>query len=166
VAHIAHETGLGGCRNLCLLLLCVQEAQDKVKEYDHEQEIQDDVYGEVVVIDEIGEYIDMGAVGQEEDNYGQHQQGGAEGKDYGNVVLTHAEEKDHGHSKGEEVEIRGLSGPLHIAKEEHLEVGADDAEYFGELEEADAMEDHEEAEQKDAGQFDDGAPGHPVVKII
>jgi hypothetical protein len=28
------------------------------------------------------------------------------------------------------------------------------------------MEDHEEAKQEDAGQFDDGAPGHPVVQII
>src|SRR5579863_4967540 len=96
VAHVAHEAGFGGCCNFCLLLLCVQEAQDEVKEYDHQQEIQNNVYGEVAVIDEVREVIDMGAVGQEEDNAGQHQQGDAEGKDYGNVVLTHTEEEDHG----------------------------------------------------------------------
>ena len=29
-----------------------------------------------------------------------------------------------------------------------------------------AVEDHKEAKQEDAGQFDDGAPGHPVIEII
>ena len=47
-----------------------------------------------------------------------------------------------------------------------MEVGADDAEYFGELKVADAMEDHEQVKQEDAGQFDEGAPGQPVVQII
>jgi hypothetical protein len=47
-----------------------------------------------------------------------------------------------------------------------LEVGADDAEYFRQLEVAHAMEDHEEVKQEDPGQFDDGAPGHVVVEVI
>src|ERR1700722_2919600 len=105
MAHIAHKPGFGGGGDLCLLFLCVEKAKDKIKKYDDEQEVQDNVHGEVVVIDEIGELIDMGAVGQKQDGCGQHKQGGAEGKDHFKVVLAHPEEKDHRHGEWEEIEI-------------------------------------------------------------
>ena len=120
----------------------------------------------MMVIDEIGEPVDLRPVGQSKHGHREHQHGRAKGRDDDDIVLSHAEEEDHRHGEWEYIKIGGLAGSLDIAKEEGLEVGADDAEYFGEFEVTDAMEDHEEAKQKDAGQFDDGAPDHPVVKII
>src|SRR5580692_1859755 len=131
VAHIAHESGFGGGGDLGLLFLGVEEAEDEIKKYDDEEKVQNDIDREMMVINEIGEPVDLGSVGQDKHGHREHQHGRAKGRDDDNVVLSHAEEEDHRHGEWEEIQIGGLAGSLDIAKKERLEVGADDTEYFG-----------------------------------
>ncbi|MGC4054969.1 MAG: hypothetical protein QM757_39515 [Paludibaculum sp.] len=149
-----------------LFFLAVEQSQDKIKEDDDEEEIDDNIKNEVIVGFGIQDRTMLELVGGEQHHSDEIGGGTGDEQGQGQIVFAESQEKDHGHDEGEEIEVGALDGALDIAECERVDIDKNDAEELGPFEEASEITEHEKEEQDDAGDFDGGTFGHAIDEII
>ena len=188
VAHVAHKPGLGssrlfgavpGLRDLHFrlyeggdllfvpLFFGVQQSQNNIEEDDDQQKVDDDVELAVVVDDDVRYTLEPGIMRWEDENDDQQVQRRKDDKARDNeVILPNAEEEDHGHDKGEQIEKRCLVRALYIAKGERVQVDKENAEEGRDRGEAFQVEKDEDEQYKNANDLNSGALHHAIRDVI